>query len=135
MNTDQPLIVLIDDDEGINYINKRILEIHEIGGPITSYISAVEALNFLTENHKQNKALPKLILLDLMMPIMNGFEFLEELEKLDLDLPAEFKIIVLSSTELEEDIDRAKKNKYVINFFSKPISKENIEYLKNLFSK
>lgn len=130
----QPLILLIDDDEGINYINKRILEIHQIGGEIVSFISATESLDYLQESYKQNKPLPELILLDLMMPIMNGFEFLEEVEKMDERISSQFKIIVLSSTELDEDIEIVRKNKHVINFFSKPISKENIEYLKVLFN-
>lgn len=127
------LVLLIDDDENINYINKRLLEIHGFGNTITTFMSAADALSFLQESYMNKAPLPDLIFLDIMMPLMNGFEFLEEFDKLEDNLTKQCKIVMLSSTELDKDIAKVKSNKHVIDFYSKPLLKVNIEYLKSLW--
>jgi CheY-like chemotaxis protein len=70
------------------------------------------------------------ILLDIMMPQMNGFEFLEKFEQLDQSIQNETTIIMLSSTIDPDDIERARKHKCVKKLLSKPLSANELkEYL------
>jgi two-component system chemotaxis response regulator CheY len=77
------LILLVDDDEGINYINKRLLEIHGLGNTIITFVSAKDALSYLQDAYITRSPLPELLFLDIMMPLVNGFEFLEEFDKME----------------------------------------------------
>ncbi|KIA97402.1 MULTISPECIES: response regulator [unclassified Flavobacterium] len=73
-------------------------------------------------NHRKNFNQSLVILLDIQMPIMNGFEFLLAYDKLSDDLKYETQIFVLSSSLVREEIKRIKSNQYVTEFLSKPIA-------------
>jgi CheY-like chemotaxis protein len=119
------LVLLIDDDPIINYINKRLMEIHGLAENIVSFISPQEALNYL----KKSVVYPDLIFLDIYMPVMDGFEFMEEYENFPDSIKAKTRIMILSSTEDPEEIERISNNKRFEQFLGKPL---NIEHLKSL---
>jgi CheY-like chemotaxis protein len=119
------LVLLIDDDPIINFVNKKLLEIHGMAENIVPFISAQEALIFL----KKSVVYPEIIFLDISMPVMDGFEFIEEYEKFPESIKANTKIIILSSTEDPEEIVKIKNNKRFMLFLSKPL---DIEHLKSL---
>jgi CheY-like chemotaxis protein len=119
------LVLLIDDDPIINYINKRLMEIHGIAENIISFISPQEALNYL----KKSVVYPEVIFLDIYMPMMDGFEFMEEYENFPESIKANTRIMILSSTEDPEEIERVNNNKRFEQFMGKPL---NIEHLKSL---
>jgi CheY-like chemotaxis protein len=73
-------------------------------------------------NHRKSFDQSLVILLDIQMPIMNGFEFLLAYDKLSADLKHETQIFVLSSSLVREEIKRIKSNRYVTDFLSKPIA-------------
>ncbi len=121
-------IMLVDDDAFTNLFNKIVLEKANLAGDIIVYQNGREALDYLDQCIEK----VDLILLDINMPIMNGWEFLEEFDKLD-----EYKkvaiVVMLTSSISSEDRERAERIPSVKKFISKPLSPESIKEIKDLF--
>jgi CheY-like chemotaxis protein len=132
MNASQPgspkynNILLIDDNEIDNFINERIIATSYFAKNIIVKKSAQDALEFLKETDNE-KDLPEIIFLDLNMPVMDGFGFLEEFDKLDEKIKKQSKVIVLSSSISPDDIDRASTNPYVFKYLNKPLSDKYLD--------
>ncbi|MFH6958243.1 two-component system response regulator [Flavobacterium aquidurense] len=90
-----------------------------------------EGLQWINGNKKQQSLI---ILLDIQMPIMNGFEFLDEFDKLSTEIKKETHIYVLSSTLDSDEILRIKENNYVSGFLSKPFPIQEFKNIVNLES-
>ncbi len=120
------LVMLIDEDEIDNIINQKIIESNKFAETIQVYQTGTEALDYLAKNEKSVDSLPDIIFLDINMPIMDGFQFLEEFEKLGEPIREKCKIIMLSSSISPRDIDRAASNRYVRKYLNKPL---NARYL------
>jgi CheY-like chemotaxis protein len=114
--------LLIDDNEIDNFINKKLLQKTQFSQDIVEVFSGIKALEYLKENMHAPEKLPDIIFLDIMMPVMDGFEFLEEYDKLSNTIKNKPKIIMLSSTESFKDLNRANSNKYVYKFLNKPLT-------------
>ena len=122
-------IILIDDDDVSNFYNKIILEQNDVAKEIIFYENAKDALEFIkTTNTKVD-----LILLDLNMPMMNGWEFLEKFKKLDSKKQKSIVIVILTSSVNSDDKDKAKKIDLVKEYINKPLNQENIKKILNLF--
>lgn len=118
--------LLIDEDEIDNYINERMLLSTGFAKNVTVRSSAESALNYLKELYAQGQ-MPDIIFLDLNMPVMDGFGFLEEFDKLGKagKLPSDYaRIAVLSSSISPQDIDRASTNPHVFRYLNKPLSEK-----------
>lgn len=117
-------ILLIDDDEATNYIHKIVFKKANYRGIITSVESAEEALEHITSNPDT----PDLILLDINMPRMNGWEFLEEYQNLHLEKQP---IIYIVSTSLNpNDKLKSESHSLISGFIAKPLSIDMVEQLK-----
>ncbi len=114
--------LLIDDNEIDNFINKKLLQKTRFSQEIKDVTSGLKALEYLKENAATPDRLPDIIFLDIMMPVMDGFEFLEEFDKLTNEVKNKPRIIMLSSTESFKDLNRANSNKYVYKFLNKPLT-------------
>lgn len=126
-------ILCIDDDPITLMLCKMVITKALFSNEIATAKNGEEALNYFTniKNNNSKNSKPQLIFLDLNMPVMGGWEFLESFTTDEYSEFHDTKIIILSSTIDPEDIEKSKKYSMVIDFLSKPISKEMLEYLKN----
>lgn len=118
------LTCLIDDDEIHIFTTKRIINKMEFSKNIIEFNNGKEALDGLTEIINSNQTLPELILLDLNMPIMDGWQFLDQFTNFKIE--KSIKIYIVSSSIDEEDIERAKKYQSISNYIVKPISRQKL---------
>lgn len=122
---------MIDDNEIDNFINKSVVANEQIAEMITVKSSPIDALHYL-DNKESN--FPELILLDIKMPVMSGFEFLDEFSKFTEDKKKQCVIVMLSSSHNNTDIEAAKENIHVKEFLVKPLNNIKLnEVLKKLF--
>jgi CheY-like chemotaxis protein len=119
-------VMLIDDTEVDAFISKRMLTSTQFSSEITEFYSAQKALEFLDENRDNSFALPHLIFLDLHMPAMDGFDFMEKFEMLPKSVVDSCKVIMLSSSIDPLDEKKIKQNKNILKFLTKPLSKDQL---------
>ncbi len=128
MSTKYKKIMIVDDNEFDSYITARLIDNSNLAGEVIEFNSAKLALEFITENQFNTKILPEIILLDIYMPLMDGFEFIEKFRKLSNEANSYCKIYVVSTTIDDYYIHKAKIDEN-IRFTSKPIT---TDFLSNL---
>ena len=120
--------VMIIDDNAIDlYIMSRLINKHLFGEKVLQYSLASEALKYLQDNLKNSTALPQIIFVDIYMPEMSGFEFMEAYDKLPIALKNHCRVYIISSTIDYVDTSRAQSDKNVVAFQVKPINKEFLD--------
>jgi CheY-like chemotaxis protein len=130
-------ILCVDDDPITLMLCRKVIEKAMFSKITDSAQNGEDALHYfdrlITEN---DTSYPQLILLDLNMPVMGGWEFLDNFSKdIYSNFFSETKVIVLSSTIDPHDIDKSKNYPMVIDFMSKPITTMLLEDLKLIFEK
>lgn len=120
--------VLIDDSDIDLFIQRRFLEVYNFSEQLVLYRSAEEALNWL--KMLNGEAPPDIIFLDLNMPDIDGFSFLENFADLPEGIQSKSKIVVLTSSNNKKDKELAFANRNVIQFITKPLKQADIEDLK-----
>jgi CheY-like chemotaxis protein len=120
-------IYLIDDDEIFRFATKRFIEIKQLAGSIEVFANGKRAIDHIM-THCQNPdgCIPQIILLDINMPIMDGWDFLGELEKIDTDIKSKTAIYLLTSSIDDRDIARANKISLVKDYVVKPVDDDKI---------
>lgn len=113
-------IVLIEDDPVDTFIAQQLLK--KSCDNVKAYKNGRLAIDSLLEMEN----MPELILLDINMPDMNGFEFLEEFEKLPIEMKSCTTIYMLSSSDDKRDVDKALKYESVKKFITKPLNLDSI---------
>lgn len=124
---------LVDDDEIFRFLTNKIVKESKMVQKIWMFSNGLEALSSLLEAQNQQHNLPEIILLDLTMPIMDGWEFLEEFSQIRLNLKDPISIYIVSSSISPKDIARVNDYSSVKDYVIKPITKAKfIELLEHI---
>ena len=124
--------LLIDDDEVITMIHPAIIRRVDKDCHIDISKQSYEALDFLNKQLVEGNNPPDFIFLDINMPMMNGFQFLDNLSDQLIEFLHSSKVVMLSSSVDPRDIEKAKHYPIVKDFISKPLS---IDYISNILNK
>lgn len=129
---DTKINLLVIDDDDINiFIIKKIVEKTGFDIEMVSKSNGQQAVDYLKEAISAQTSLPHLILIDINMPVMNGWEFVEAYQHLGISKPVD--LYILSSSVYENDIEKTKSYSSVKGFISKPLSIERLtELIKEL---
>ena len=126
-------LTMVDDDDVFVFLTTRMLEKYQLVDLIKIFDNGYDALVFIKENLDNIEALPDIILLDLSMPIMDGWQFLNEFVKINPKIGKKITIYICSSSISPDDLARAKAINAVSDFIIKPMTKEKlVEMIKNL---
>jgi CheY-like chemotaxis protein len=117
-------ILLVDDDDGTNFLHRLIIKQAGCSDKVEVVLNGEEALHYLAEAAGGNKPVPELIFLDINMPLLNGWEFLDEYAKLGADKKVDTKIIMLTTSVNPDDARRAGTYESVAGFKSKPLEED-----------
>jgi len=118
--------MLIDDNEATNFHHQIIIEDADCCNELVIFEYADEALEYLKDN---SKTPPTVIFLDINMPRMNGWEFLEEYKKLEENRKSQIVIVMLTTSLNESDKEKAAQISEVADFKHKPLMEEMLEKL------
>lgn len=122
-------VMIIDDNVIDLYIASRMITKNNFGNNVLTYPKAQDALDYLKENQDNEAALPRVIFVDIYMPIMSGFEFLTSYNELPEKLKNYCDVYVISSTIDDYDIIRASTDVNIISFQVKPITKDFLDQI------
>jgi CheY-like chemotaxis protein len=128
-------MALVDDDELFVLLTKRIISRTDLVDQLQVYKNGLDAINYLTLNSNNPDALPEIILLDLSMPILNGWQFLEAYSKIVSSIEKKITIYIYSSSISPDDFSRSKLIKEVSGYFVKPINREKIVHIVEAYHK
>lgn len=115
-------LLLVDDDENFNFLSKRIIRKQLPDCEVHVVLNGQEALDYLGIPGN----LPDAILLDLNMPVVSGYDFLQEYETLAIS-PERPPVFILTSSIMQEDRSLSEKYADVKGFFEKPLSLQHLE--------
>ncbi len=125
-------VLLIDDNDIDNYISNHVIESTHLAKKITAKSSALDALVYLKSIEQTGGKFPDIVFLDVRMPKMDGFDFLEKFNEFPESLTRACKVILLTSSMHPDDKVRARQNPLVKKFLNKPLTSELVESLVKL---
>ena len=126
----RPIIGIIDDDTIYQFMLTRIINEHKLAESIHSFLDGEKAIDYLIDNKTKHDKIPDVLFLDVNMPIMDGWMFIEEYARIKTEITKKIMIFMLSSSVDPLDIERAGKISEISNYIIKPIK---IEEVKRIF--
>ena len=123
---EQQTICIIDDDRIQHFAIEKSIQNQGYSKTMLSFLDGEEAMIFFNENLSNNSLLPDIILLDLNMPVVNGWQFLQQYALIKEKIQKSIKIYVVSSSINDSEILRATSNVNVSGFLSKPLKPEKL---------
>jgi len=123
---EKPLVWIIDDDDISKYLMKRNLKELSVT-KIVDFPDSVQALKLLEANMNLGEELPDIIFLDLHMPILNGFQFMEEFENITKSTSKNIQVAMLTSSINAEDMKRAESYPSISDYFIKPFKLRDLK--------
>ena len=118
----KPRVLLVDDNDTDNLISRRVIELSGFTDSIHICNSGKNALEYIESNIDTPHQLPDVIFLDINMPIVDGFIFLYEFEQMAPRIRKTINVVVLSSSDSRQDIERMQLHPRVVKFITKPLA-------------
>jgi len=126
MSAQIPNFIIIDDSRLDCFIAEKIIQNSGTYSSVKSYMEATEAYEAIKNGLIGDDSVITIIILDIQMPVMNGFQFVEVFEQLPKEIQSKFAIFLFSSSINENDKNRLDNYPSIIRFYSKPISKDTV---------
>jgi CheY-like chemotaxis protein len=131
-------VLLVDDDDATNFLNKMVITKSEITDHIETVLNGKEAIEYITShgryaNLEHFYPKPKIIFLDINMPVMDGWEFIEAYKKLDEELKEKIVIVMLTTSSNPDDKIKADGVPEITTLRNKPLSYETIQEIVNTY--
>jgi CheY-like chemotaxis protein len=116
-------ILLVDDDEASNFLHSIFINKLDLDVNINSALNGQEAIEFILGKGQEELELPCMVMLDLRMPIMDGWQFMKAYEEhVPKKLKEQITIVLVTISDNKEDKERAIANEYIADFAQKPLS-------------
>ena len=115
-------IWVVDDDNIYQIIIKKLIEKSEVFSDISSFKNGKDAIDVLMNSTENNECIPDIILLDINMPIMDGWEFMDELGQIKPKFNKEIVVYIVSSSIAIEDKNKSKTYENILGYLSKPVN-------------
>lgn len=115
-------ILLVDDNEIDLFFHDKLINYQGISDQVISFTTAQSALEFLRKEIRQENYPPTLILLDIQMPEMDGFDFIDSFETLPAKIKSSCHIVMVSSSLDFGDINKANANPLIVKLLKKPLN-------------
>lgn len=123
-------ILLVDDDEASNFLHSIFINKLDLDVNINAALNGQEALDFILGKGQNEIELPCMVMLDLRMPVMDGWQFMKAYEELvPKKLKEQITIVLVTISDNQEDKDRAITNEHIADFSQKPLSDETFKKL------
>lgn len=129
MSTPFPHFIIIDDSQLDCFIGEKIIQNTGSYSSIKTYTQATDAYEYIKNSAPGPADAMTIIVLDIQMPVMNGFQFVEAFELLPEDIRSNYAIFMFSSSINENDKNRLENHPCIRKFYGKPISKEIVASL------
>ena len=128
--------IIIDDDKLNNKLCRTVIEKAYPESKIADFTDPLKGLQYISDTYSDLSSDQRaILLLDIMMPVMNAWEFLEKFELLLEPVKNRVRIYILSSSIDNADMKKAQDNKYVEYYLIKPLTKESIKLIVNVLNK
>ena len=124
-----PIIGIIDDDTIYHFILTSIINKNKLAESILSFLDGEKAIQYLRDNKTRNEKIPDVLFLDVNMPIMDGWMFIEEYARIKMNITKKMLVFMLSSSANPIDIERADKISEISNYIIKPINLEEVKII------
>jgi CheY-like chemotaxis protein len=119
-------VLLIDDDTINNFLNERLLRKLKVSNAVRTALNGEEGLKFLDQNCTNGECCPELVLLDINMPVMDGFEFIKKFQKMNIYNKEKVTVAILTTSRNEHDMELLKSlGSYY--FLNKPLTEEKVK--------
>ncbi|WP_158974718.1 response regulator [Cellulophaga sp. L1A9] len=123
-------IYFVDDDPIFTFISKKLMKEEQFGASIVAFEHGKGAIEALLDCDQKNDLLPTVIFLDISMPVMNGWEFLDSFQAAPINNKEKIKIVVMSSSINPLEIDMIKNYSVVHDYVVKPITPADLNKIK-----
>jgi CheY-like chemotaxis protein len=117
-------VLLVDDDKITNFINQRLILKSNVTDHVTILSNGKEAIDYLRNNVPDDASLPDLILLDINMPVMDGFEFIDSFKA--IKHKKKVTIVMLTTSSNEKDIEKISYTAEISGYINKPLTEQKL---------